>query len=362
MDFVWTSEQEQLRDTVAQFLETRCPTSHTREIMDSALGYDRSIWVDLGRELGLGGIHAPAEFGGAGLSYAETCIVMEQMGYALYCGPYFSSNVMAVNALLVGDSDESHQLLREVVSCTRTTTVAFIQQQDSTEVECSVHDGRINGEKELVLNGPGADLILVITKCQPDSGFGLYAVQGDAIGLRNEAVKSLDLTRRLSRTVFENVEVSKLADWSDLKHRKFLDLARIALANEMVGGAQRMLDSALEYASTRVQFGRTIGSLQAIKHKCSEMLLNIELARSAAFCAARSAEEDSERTRMASIAKAMASDAYMQAAAECIQIHGGIGFTWENDTHLWYRRAKSSEVYLGDASFNRETYLQSIGV
>jgi alkylation response protein AidB-like acyl-CoA dehydrogenase len=287
---------------------------------------------------------------------------LEQMGYALYCGPYFSSNVVAVNALLAGDSAESHQLLRDVVSCTRTATVAFIDQQHSQEVECTVHDGRINGEKELVLNGPGADRILVVAKSQPDIGTGLFAVQGDAIGLRNEPVKSLDLTRRLSRTSFEDVEVIKLAEWSELKHRKFLDLARIALANEMVGGAQRMLDSALEYASTRVQFGRTIGSLQAIKHKCSEMLLNIELARSAAFCAARSADDDSKRTKMASMAKAMASDAYMKAAEECIQIHGGIGFTWENDTHLWYRRAKSSEVYLGDANFNREMYLQAKGV
>ncbi|MXW55075.1 MAG: acyl-CoA dehydrogenase [Gammaproteobacteria bacterium] len=365
MDFAWTSEQEQLRDTVAQFLEARCPTTHTREFMDSELGYDRSLWVALGRDMGLGGIHAPEEFGGAGLSYAETCAVLEQMGRALYSGPYFSSNVLAVNALLVGDSSQSQELSHDVVTCVHSSTVAFIEKSvrwDLKELECSEHDGRINGQKSFVLNGSGTDIVLVIARCRSGSGFGLYAVQEDSVGLSNETIRSLDLTRRLTRITLENVEASKLAEWNESKHQEFLDLALIALANEMAGGAQRMLDSALEYASTRVQFGRTIGSLQAIKHKCSEMLLNIELARSAAFCAARSVSDASERTKMASMAKAMASDAYMKVAAECIQIHGGIGFTWENDTHLWYRRAKSSEVYLGDAPYHRELYLQASGV
>ena len=365
MDFAWTAEQEQLRETVAQFLDARCPISQTREIMDSSLGYDRATWVNLGRDMGLGGIHAPVEYGGAGLSYAETCVVLEQMGRALYCGPYLSSNVMAVNALLVGNTAESRELLKDLVTCDQISTVALVEQRarwDLASFDCTERNGQLSGEKSFVLNGPGADLILVIAKSQSDSGFGLFGVRSNEVGLQNESIKSLDLTRRLARLTFENVEASLLAEWSEAKHQEFLDLTRIALANEMVGGAQRMLDSALEYASTRVQFGRTIGSLQAIKHKCSEMLLNIEFARSAAFCAARSAEDDSERTKMACIAKAMASDAYMKAAEECIQIHGGIGFTWENDTHLWYRRAKSSEVYLGDANFNREMYLQSTGV
>lgn len=364
MEFAWTAEQEQLRDTVAQFLEARCPTSHTREIMDSALGYDRATWVTLGRDMGLGGIHAPEQHGGAGLSYAETCVVLEQMGHALYCGPYFSANVLAVNALLIGDSSDSHELLRDVAACDQISTVAFIEKRarwDLEKFECNERDGRINGEKSFVLNGPGSELILVIAKCQSDSGSGLFAVQADASGVQVETVGSLDLTRPLARQTFENAEARKIADWDESKHQAFLDLARIALANEMIGGAQRMLDSSLEYASTRVQFGRTIGSLQAIKHKCSELLLDIELARSAAFCAARSVEDDSERTKIASIAKAMASDTYMKAAADCIQIHGGIGFTWENDTHLWYRRAKSSEVYLGDANHHREVYLQAMG-
>ncbi len=365
MDFAWTSEQEQLRDTVAQFLEARCPTTHTREFMDSELGYDRSLWVALGRDMGLGGIHAPEEFGGAGLSYAETCAVLEQMGRALYSGPYFSSNVLAINALLIDDSSESSQFLKDVVSCNRTATIAFIEKQalwNLDSIQCSERGGRINGEKSYVFNGSGAELVLVVARCQPEDTFGLFALDGDVAGLHISPVKSLDLTRQLSRLTFDNVEAIKLSVWSESKHGEFLDLACIALANEMVGGAQRMLDSALEYASTRVQFGRTIGSLQAIKHKCAEMLLNIEFARSAAFSAARSVSDASERAKMASMAKAMASDAYMKVAAECIQIHGGIGFTWENDTHLWYRRAKSSEVYLGDAPYHRELYLQASGV
>lgn len=365
MNYSLTAEQMQLRDTVAQFLESRCPTSHTREVMNSTPGYDKERWVNLGRDMGLGGIHAPTECGGAGLSYSETCIVLEEMGNALYSGPYFSSNVLAVNALLIGDGSESNQFLQDVVSCNRTATIAFIEKQahwDLDSIQCTEKDGRINGEKSYVFNGSGADLVLVVARCQPEDTFGLFALDGDVTGLHVNQMKSLDLTRHLSRLTFENVEALRLSVWNESKHREFLDLACIGLANEMVGGAQQMLDSALEYASTRVQFGRTIGSLQAIKHKCAEMLLNIELARSSTLCAAQSTRDDSERPKMAAMAKAMASDAFMNAAAECIQIHGGIGFTWENDTHLWYRRAKSCEVYLGDSNYHREKYLQSIGL
>ncbi|MCY3885969.1 MAG: acyl-CoA/acyl-ACP dehydrogenase [Gammaproteobacteria bacterium] len=365
MEFALTAEQTQLRDTVAQFLESRCPISHTREVMTSTPGYDKERWVNLGRDMGLGGIHAPTECGGAGLSYSETCIVLEQMGNALYCGPYFSSNVLAVNALLIGGTTESRQFLADLVSCNRTATIAFIEEDalwNLSGVQCSERDGRINGEKSYVFNGSSADLILVIARCQPEGIFGLFALDGGAKGLHKDSVKSLDLTRQLARLTLKNADALRLADWNEHKHRQFLDLACIALANEMVGGAQRMLDSALEYSSTRVQFGRTIGSLQAIKHKCAEMLLKIEFARSAALCAAQFVRDESERSKMASMAKAMASDAFMNAASECIQIHGGIGFTWENDTHLWYRRAKSSEVYLGDSNYHRENYLQSLGL
>lgn len=365
MDFSLTAEQTQLRDTVRQFLESRCPASHNRKVINSVPGYDREIWINLGRDIGLGGIHAPSECGGAGLSYSDTCLVLEQLGHGLYCGPYLSSNVLAVNALHIGNTVDSRQRLSDVISCSQTATIAFIEKQALWKLEgtnCIERDGKINGEKSFVLNGSTAELILVIAKSHPDGTFGLFALERDASGLNCTPTQSLDLTRRLARISFRNAEVQRLCVWDAAKHQEFLDLANIAIANEMVGGAQRMLDSALEYSSTRVQFGRTIGSLQAIKHKCAEMLLDIELARSAAFCSARSVSEASERTKLASMAKAMASDAFMNSASQCIQIHGGIGFTWENDTHLWYRRAKSSEVYLGDSTYHRERYLASLGV
>ena len=366
MDFAFTDEQIMLRETVAQFLSVRCPVLETRQLLESSTVYDRDVWIALGRDLGLGGIHAPIEHGGAGLSYVETCIVLEEMGRALYCGPYLSSNVLAVNALLCCETPESKTLLADIACCNKTGTVALLEPEnrwDTHSFECLVADGVLSGKKTFVTDGVSADFLIVATSDDAEACCAFYVVDANAPGLKCTSLETLDRTRNLTQVSFENVQATKLANVDEASYQEFLDRAIVALANEMVGGAQRMLNSAVDYSSTRVQFGRTIGSLQAIKHKCAEMLLDVELAKSASYRAAEAiSNNDDNCSAFASIAKAMASDVYTKAASECIQIHGGIGFTWENDTHLWYRRAKSSEVFLGDASYHREKYLQTLGV
>ncbi|MCY4142546.1 MAG: acyl-CoA/acyl-ACP dehydrogenase [Gammaproteobacteria bacterium] len=366
MEFAFTDEQNQLRETVAQFLESRCPIAETRNQIRSTNGHDQDVWRSLVRDLGLGGIHAPVEQGGAGLSYVETCIVLEEMGRALYSGPFLSSNVLSVNALMCCEGANTATFLTDVVSGDSKATLAFIERNakwNLQEFECSANNGSLSGEKTFVFDGPSADLLIIAARSNISDRYGLYAVEANSAGIDYVALDSIDLTRRLSTIRFDSVKAIELGAIDESKYQAFLDLAVVALANEMIGGAQRMLDSAVEYASTRVQFGRTIGSLQAIKHKCAELLLDVELAKSACYRAAEAMDhEDLNRSQLASIAKAMASDVFVRAALDCIQVHGGIGFTWENDTHLWYRRAKSSEVYLGDSSFHRERYLQELGV
>ncbi len=364
MEFSFSEEQIQIRETVARFLAERNSSIHIRQLIESKTGYDHEVWTSLGRDLGLGGIHVPTEFGGAGLSYVETCLVLEQMGYALYGGPFFSSNLLSVNALLCCGTTQAHELIPDIVSCNQIATVAFTGKRAGwarLDAPSEVNKGRLNGEKSFVTDGLTADYLLVIANDESEAGRGLYVVDSNDSGVNISSLNSLDFTRRLAHIEFQDVPTTRLGDFNFETHSEFVNLALVGLANEMVGGAQRMLDSAIEYSGARVQFGRTIGSLQAIKHKCSELLMDLELAKSAAYrAAAAMSEQEKDRAGLASIAKAMSSDVFVKAASDCIQIHGGIGFTWENDTHLWYRRAKSSEVYLGDASHHREQYLQSL--
>jgi alkylation response protein AidB-like acyl-CoA dehydrogenase len=198
-----------------------------------------------------------------------------------------------------------------------------------------------------------------------DHGLALFTLDANTSGVERRLLESMDPTRKLARIDFHGAQAHLLGNLDDGTKPliRTLDQAAIALANEMVGGAQRLLDSAVEYAKVRVQFGRTIGSFQAIKHKLADLLLEVELAKSAAYYAAQAAAvDDPEWPALACLAKAAASETYLRMAAECIQLHGGIGFTWDNDTHLWFKRAKSSEVFLGQPSYHRELLMQRWGV
>jgi alkylation response protein AidB-like acyl-CoA dehydrogenase len=371
VNFSISDEQEELRRSVRQFLAGKSPASEVRRLMETPTGYDPAVWEQMAGQLGLTGLIVPAECGGSGFGYGELVVVLEEMGRALLCAPYFSTVALGTNAILAaGDEDARKDLLPGIASGTVIATLAVAEEDgswDSRAVRLEARrsgDGYIlNGQKMYVIDGHIADLIIVVA--QLDGGIAFFAVPAHADGLDRELVPTLDMTRKQARLAFNDTPARLIGspNWAEQALADTLDLAVIALAAEMVGGAQRCLDMSVDYAKTRVQFGRPIGSFQAIKHKCADMLLEVESARSAAYHAAWAAAAGSdERPAVASLAKAFCSEAYFHAAAENIQIHGGIGFTWEHDAHLYFKRAKSCELLFGDADHHRELLAQRIGI
>jgi alkylation response protein AidB-like acyl-CoA dehydrogenase len=369
--FGFSEEQEELRRTMRRYFEAKSPSIEVRRLMDTVDGYDPVVWQQMASELGLQGITIPEEFGGAGFGYVELVIILEEMGRFLVCAPYFSTVALAANALLLCDDDAAKAAyLPGIASGDVTATLAFTEPNgrwdlDGIEFTAAQSGGewRLSGEKSYVLDGHSASLILVAARTP--GGLSLFAVNGDADGLHKSAQPTLDQTRKLATLEFNDVRGvlvgAEGAAASILE--KTLDLAAIALAAEQVGGAQRVLDMSVEYAKERIQFGRPIGSFQAIKHKCADMLLEVESAKSAAYYAGWVAAEDTdELPSTASLVKAYCSEAYFHAAAENIQIHGGIGFTWEHDAHLYFKRAKSSELLFGEPDYHRERLVQRIGI
>jgi alkylation response protein AidB-like acyl-CoA dehydrogenase len=372
MKFSFTDEQEQIRAMVRRFLAEQSPTTEIRRLMATDNGWERAGWQRLSSELGLTSVHIPEAYGGQGLGFVELAIVLEEMGRALLCAPYFASVVLAANAILnAGSEDQKHELLPGIAAGETVATLAFTENSglwDSTRVALTATPAggsyRLSGVKSFVLDGHTADLIIVLARApgsSGDSGLSFFSVRGDAAGLDRRLLKSVDSTRKLARLTFNDVRGELLGDLgaAAAPFARTLDQAAVCLANEMVGGADQLRQSALDYVMMRVQFGRPIASFQAIKHKCADMLVDVELAKSAAYYAAEAAaESDPELPALASLAKACAADAFMQTARETIQLHGGIGFTWDNDTHLWFKRAKSSEVFLGSPSYHRELLMQ----
>jgi alkylation response protein AidB-like acyl-CoA dehydrogenase len=376
VNFAFSDEQEELRQTVRRFLEGKSPSAEVRRLMESPEGNDPAVWKQMGQELGLQGLHIPEEYGGQGFTFVELAIVLEEMGRVLLCAPYFASVVLAANAILnVGTDAQKAALLPGIASGETIATLAFTEPNgkwDSAGITMEARadgDGYVlDGEKMFVIDGHTADLIVVaarLTGTSGTDGIAFFTVDGDAAGLTRTALATMDQTRKQARLEFVGVHATPLgepgAGWPALS--KTLDQAAVGLANEMIGGAQFVLDMSVEYAKVRVQFGRPIGSFQAIKHKCADMLLEVESGKSAAYYAAWAAAEDNEELPVvAALAKAYISDAYFHCAAENIQIHGGIGFTWEHDAHLYFKRAKSSEIFLGDATYHRELLAQRIGI
>lgn len=336
--------------------------------MDTDSGYDRDVWHRLLQDLGIGGICISEDYGGANLNFSDLAVVVEEMGRHLLCSPYLSSNVFGVTCIDgFGTEEQKRSLFPELISGELIATVALCESSGSAwleDVTTTAQSSILNGTKKFVTDGLNADLLIVPARDingSDSNEYSLYVVNADAEGLQKRALKSLDPTRKLTELKLENTPGSRLGDGpiSPSDYRAFLNRLVTALSNEMVGGAQRMLDSSVAYAQERVQFGRSISSLQAIKHKCAELLLEVEFAKSAAYRAAGAIDDhDPELSEYASIAKTAANDAYMKAASECIQIHGGIGFTWENDTHLWFKRAKSSQVFLGSSEYHRERLME----
>jgi alkylation response protein AidB-like acyl-CoA dehydrogenase len=347
--------------------------------MDSEDGTDEKVWSYAGAQLGLQGIAIPEQYGGAGFTFIEQAIVLEELGAALYPGPYLASAVLAATGLLASSDEAAKQdLLPGIASGETVATLAFTEDNGSWEPDAiglagSERDGRwvLDGHKSFVLDGHTADLILVVART--NDGLSLFSVQPDADGqpgaqpdgLTRKELATLDQTRRLARLEFSSVPARLIGapGEADAILDRTLDVAAIAQAAEQLGGAQRALDMAVSYAKIRHQFGRPIGSFQAIKHRCADLLLEVESLRSAVgYAAAAVAEYSAEVPVVAALVKALASDTYFHVAAENIQIHGGIGFTWEHDAHLYFKRAKACELFLGDASYHRERLATRIGV
>jgi alkylation response protein AidB-like acyl-CoA dehydrogenase len=371
MNFAFSEEQDELRRSVHRFLEDKSPETEVRRLMETTEGYDPAVWAQMAEQLGLTSLIIPERFGGAGFTYVELVVVLEEMGASLLCAPFFSTVALATNALLTsGDEKAEEYLLPGIAAGETIGTLAFTEDSGRWDPEGitlaaspSGNGWTLNGHKSFVVDGHVAGLVLVVGRTA--AGLSLFGVKGDATGLTRTPLATMDQTRKQAR-----LEFSDTPGWligaeggADPGLRKTLDLAAVALAAEQVGGAQRCLDSSVEYAKTRIQFGRPIGSFQAIKHKCADMLLEVESAKSAAYYAGWAAAEDSDELPVvASLAKSYCSEAYFHAAAENIQIHGGIGFTWEHPAHLYFKRAKSSELMLGDPSYHRELLAQRIGI
>jgi alkylation response protein AidB-like acyl-CoA dehydrogenase len=371
VNFAFSEEQEELRKVVRQFLESKSSETAVREQMETEQGYDEAVWSQMGDQLGLQGLVIPEEFGGSGYGFIELVVVLEEMGRRLLCAPYFSSVVLAAQTLLhSGDDAAKKELLPGIASGETIATLAFTEpngkwdESGITATAAKAGDGwTIDGTKMFVLDGHTAGLIIVAAKT--GAGVSLFTVTADASGLTRTPLSTMDQTRKQAKLEFSGTPASLLGTegegWSVLE--RVLDLAAVALAAEQVGGAQFVLEMAVQYAKDRVQFGRPIGSFQAIKHKCADMLLEVESAKSAAYYAGWCASElNDELPSVASLAKAYCSEAYFHATAENIQIHGGIGFTWEHPAHLYFKRAKSSELLFGDPTYHRELLAQRIGI
>jgi alkylation response protein AidB-like acyl-CoA dehydrogenase len=379
MRFAFDGEQEALRATARSFLEVHSSSGRVREAMRTERGYDLETWRRMTRELGWTSVIVPEKYGGAGLTYVELVGLLEEMGRALLCAPFFSTVCLAANALLLGgDEVQKRAELPRIAAGEITATLAYMEANgrwDASGIAArAARDGSdfvLTGTKSFVLDGHTADLLVVAARRDgsrgPD-GVSLFLVPGDAPGLERRRRPTMDQTRTQAELTLRQVRVPRAgllgdegAGWNVLE--RVLDLAAVALAAEQVGGAQRCLDMSIAYAKERVQFGRPIGSFQAIKHKCADMLLRVESARSASYFAGWTAATGGEELPvLASLAKAYCSEAYFHCAAEALQIHGGIGFTWEHDVHLYFKRAKSSEALLGDVAYHRERVAQGIGL
>ena len=379
MNLSFNEEQEALRESARSFLAEHSSSANVRKAMETELGYDAALWKRIGTELGWPAAVIPEEYGGLGLGPIEMVALMEEMGASLLCSPFFSSICLASGVLLAGGTDaQKTDLLPALASAETTAALAHAEKNgrwDAAGVEAVARaeggDFVLTGTKTYVLDGASADLLLVAARREGttgEEGVSVFVVAADAAGVERRALPTVDQTRHQAEIVLRDVRVPSTSlvggegeGWPILSSA--IDAALVALAAEQLGGASRCLDITVAYAKERVQFGRPIGSFQAIKHKCADMMVLVESARSAVYyAAAAQAEGDPELPTLASLAKAYCSDAYFRCAAESIQIHGGVGFTWEYDVHLYFKRAKSSETLLGDAQFHRERIARLIGL
>jgi len=374
MEFAFSDEQEMLRRSARDFLAKDCTPKVVRRLMESEDGYDPSLWKRMA-ELGWTALGIPEQYGGVG-TFLDLVVVLEEAGRALLPGPLFATMGLAVPALIEAGTDpQKKHVLGAIASGDARATLALTEPSgrwDADGIKLVAHEAgdgwRLDGVKAFVPEAARADYMVVAarTRSEGEDGVSLFLVEGRPKGMAVTQLDSLDMTRRWSEVRFDGVELDGTAlmgaahtAWPQLK--RALEWGAAALCAEMVGGAQKVLETSADYAKTRQQFGKPIGIYQAVSHRLADMLVLSESGRSATYYAAWTVDADApDRSLASSMAKAYVSDAYRKIAGDGIQVHGGIGFTWEHDMHLYFKRAKSSEVTLGDATYHRELVAQAL--
>lgn len=365
-------DQDELRRVVRRFLEERSTSADVRRLM-AAPERDQSVWGQMAEQLGLQGIAIPEEQGGAGFGPVELGIVLEEMGRVLLVAPFLATVVLGGHTLATsGDAEAQARWLPGIADGTLTATLAVAEEAGTWDLDTvaatatQADDGvtwTLSGTKHHVLDGHTADLLLVVA--QAPTGPAVFAVAGDAPGVERQVLETLDPTRDLALLTLQDAPAVRVGAARDTAAwlAEVRDLTLAALASEQIGGAARCLEIAVEHAKTREQFGRPIGSFQAVKHRCALLLLDVECGRSAVYHANGAlASGDAEAPLAAAVAQAAASAAFTRAAKDCIQVLGGIGYTWEHDAHLFLRRAKSSELMLGPVRAQRARLADLMGV
>jgi alkylation response protein AidB-like acyl-CoA dehydrogenase len=379
MDFGFNQEQELLRATARKFFENECTSEFVRARMAEPAGVTDEFWKKLAEQGWLGLIY-PEEFDGTGLGFVDLTVLMEEMGRAVMPGPFFSTVLLGgLTIYEAGSAAQKKEWLSKISAGQAKATLAFTEPNarwDAAGVTVSARESAgkftLTGTKLFVLDAHVADVIVVAARTRegkrPEEGLSLFLVPKGAKGLDVKLLPTMDQTRKLCEVTLRDVTVgadallgAKDQAWGPLA--RVLDRATVALCAEMCGGAQRVLDMTTDYAKIRVAFGKPIGSYQGVKHRAADMLVEVENAKSLTYYAAWAVDENvPEAPLAASMAKAYVSDAYRRTAGAGIQLHGGIGFTWEHDLHLYFKRAKSSEFTFGDASYHRERVAQLINL
>jgi len=378
MHFGLSETQQAIKNSARQFLAAECPMPQVRRLMETETAFDTALWSKFA-EQGWTGIIFPEKYDGFGLGMVEMAAALEEMGRALVPGPFISTVLLAGTLLdHAGNEEQKRKYLSAICRGEARSTLALLEQSASWDLDAvqlegkglpkggSLPDGgyQLNGEKLFVSDAGIADFLLVAARIEGE--LAVLIVPGNAPGLEKMATPGMDLTRRLYRVSFTNVVASpeSLLGRGERARQALeaaLEVACLGLVAEMVGGLQSLVDLTVAYAKTRKQFGRPIGTFQAVQHQCADMLALLEGSRSALYYAAWALSENDPAARTAiSVAKAYASEAYRDAGNKSIQVQGGMGFTWENDAHLYYRRAKASEIAFGDATYHRERIAQSL--
>jgi alkylation response protein AidB-like acyl-CoA dehydrogenase len=369
--FEFNEEQRALRAAVRSFAERAFSEAEVRRLMETPQGYDAQTWRRMAEELGLQGLLVPEEHGGAGASLLELAIALDELGRRVAPGPFLSTALATVAILETRDATAAAELLPGIAAGETIATIAIAEESglwSDAGIDCTASrkgDGwQLQGTKSFVTDGAAADLLIVAARTP--EGIALFAVQATAEGVRRTPLIGFDLTRRLAQVDLQDAPARLLGDvdQGSASLLRVLELGAVAVAAEQMGTADFALTMAVDYAKERVQFGRAIGSFQAIKHLCADALLEVESARSAAYYAAWAAADgrDDEVSTVAPLAKAFCSDTAFQVAALNMQVHGGISFTWEHPAHLYYRRAKAGYPFWGDPASHRERLAAQLGL